>query len=111
MYISLNDQIVSEDYRPFLDKLSLLAIELKPGFGLVTSLPDRDILSKEAQELLPSVMKFVKNCGVGKVVRVVPLSKSGGMMADLFEKKSAEIYTADVVCTMEDAEEILDGVA
>ena len=80
---------------------------LKEGFSCLTDISEYDPKSLEDEELLVKIQVLLWKSGMGKVVRV---RKSRSMSGHLqLEKASiATGYSAKVVRTIKEAEEILD---
>ena len=111
LYLTLTGTVTLDDVTPILDDFTRLAVNLKPGYGIIDDLSELEALEKKIEEVMVPIMKFVKESYAGGVIRVVPESLSGEAKARLFEEKSEEAgYTAAVVHTLEEAEKILDEI-
>jgi len=109
LYIQLSEFMPDESVAEAADKVIDQAKKLKPGFGVINDISTFKPGTPKAAEEIKRAQLFLKNNGVGHVVRIVGKSVIAAMQLNHMGKEAG--YEADVVSSREEAEAYLDKVS
>lgn len=105
LYIVLGGFFQDEEVRVASDKCITEAGKLSRGFGVVNDISEFKPATPKGAEEIKRAQLFVKENGVGRVIRVVG---QASLTQSQFERQSKDAgYQAEVAATVADAEKML----
>ena len=107
LYMSISGFMDDDLVTQVVDKVIAEAKKLKPGFAVINDISTFKPATPKGAEEIKRAQLFVKENGVGRVIRV---TGQDGIAAMQFSRisKTTTGYEADQVTTVEDAEKLLD---
>ena len=109
LYIQLSEYMPDESVVKAANQIINHAKKLKPGFGVINDISTFKPGTPKAAEEIKRVQLFLKNNGVGHVVRIIGKSVIAAMQLNQIGQEAG--YEADVVSSREEAESCLDKLS
>ncbi len=105
LYVVLQGFIQGDEAKEAADIAIAEAKKLRPGFDVINDISTVKATSEQGVMELLRCQTFLKERGVGRVIRVVPEVTVGSMQIARTSKQAG--YEADTARTIEEAEEML----
>ncbi len=105
LYVVLQGFIPAEEAKDAADVTIAEAKKLRPGFDIINDISTAKATSEQGVMELLRCQTFLKERGVGRVIRVVPETTVGSMQIARTSRQAG--YDADIASTMEEAESML----
>lgn len=107
LYLVLGGFFQDDEVKQASDKCIAEATRLKPGFGVVNDISEFKPATPQGAEEIKRSQVFVKQHGVGRVIRVVG---QASLTQSQFDRQSKDAgYQAEVAATVADADRMLDS--
>ncbi|MBU1100183.1 MAG: hypothetical protein KKA84_07240 [Bacteroidetes bacterium] len=107
LYLILSGNVDHRESLNMLDKVIKELENLRPGFDVISNLSTYTPISMSVDINVSSLLKTIKEHGVGKAVRIIDRSKFVVNSEMNFLDKYAGIGNFETVMTLTEAEEIL----
>jgi hypothetical protein len=105
LYLVLQGFFSDEEAKEVADKTIQEIRKLKPGFDIINDISNYKPMSQRGADEIKRAQIVAFQCGVGRVIRVVPTTTIGAMQ---FARKSKEVgYDAELAPSIEEAENML----
>jgi hypothetical protein len=106
LYIHLEGFLSGDDVKKAADSVIQEAKKMKPGFSAINNIKDFKPTTPEGANEILRAQKFLKENGVGHVIRVVGEQAITSMQFKRTQNEAG--YIADSVSTLEEADALLD---
>lgn len=105
LYLVLDGFFNESEAKEIADRTIREVQKLRPGFDVINDISNFKPTSQQGADQIKRAGIFVRNYGVGRLIRVVPSASIGSMQ---FTRKSREAgYDAEVASSVEEAERML----
>ena len=105
LYLVLDGFFDEDEAQEIADRTIEEVQKLKPGFDVINDISNFKPTSQQGADQIRRAGLFVRDSGVGRLIRVVPSASIGSMQ---FTRKSREAgYDAEVASSVEEAERML----
>ena len=105
LYIVLQDFFQADEAREAADVTITEAKKLRPGFDCINDISTVKATSEQGVMELLRCQSFLRDRGMGRVIRVVPEVSVGSLQIARTSKQAG--YEADTASSIEEAEEML----